>query len=496
VRDDESVPDDPSLDSGLPGNDLPPSLPDREDGPADPFAAPARISVRPQARLAAPAPRRPRHTRPSAHPAPPPPSERAEEARRRADELFAEISRSPLDDRLPRRRALGRWVGLAAALILTGGGAAVAVLLLSGDEAAGPPSTVAIVAENPPGLVLHAAAYDPGTRSVLVFGGEMGEAGRLDRGGALGELTAETWMYRADPGGWARLATSETRPAPRAGHAAAFATDSGLLVVFGGSSTPPVNCQRNYVCSGDLLGDTWALESASGTWQERHPAVAPTPRMGHVVAYDSGAKRVILFGGLAGLSLLDDTWAYDPATDTWEQRAPAVAPPGRAYAVMAYDPESARTLLWAGVSEGDDAAVWAYDYGTDTWASLGDQGAPLARWTAGAAFDPGLEGLVVAGGIALRREEIAEGVTATRVGTMDEAWVFRPGTATWALLPPPSSSGVALQARFAAAYDEAAARLLVYGGVGSETRTLLFDSAETTWIDASPDGPADTTTAP
>jgi hypothetical protein len=349
------------------------------------------------------------------------------------------------------------------------------------------------VAENPPGLTLHAAAYDPGNRTVLVFGGEMGDSGRLDRGGALGELTAETWLYRAEPAGWARLATSEVRPAPRATHAAAFASDAGLLVVFGGSSTPPVNCQRNYGCSSDLLGDTWALDTASGVWQERHPSAAPTPRMGHVMAYDAGSKRVILFGGLAGLSLLDDTWAYDPAADAWEQMAPAVTPPGRTYPVMAYDPARDRVLLWGGASDGDDAAVWAYDYEADAWTSLGDQGAPAARWMAGAAFDPGLEGLVVAGGIALREEEIAAGITATRVGTMDEAWVFRPASSSWSPLPPPSSSGVNLQARFAAAYDEAAGALVVYGGVGSETRTLLFETAEATWVDASPTAPSSTT---
>jgi len=420
-----------------------------------------------------------------------------------ADDLFAEISRSPLDDRPLHRRSAGRWVAAGAALGLAAGGTAAALLLLGGNEASSPAATAAVLAESPPGLVLHTATYDPAVGAVLLFGGEMGEAARLDaRSGARGEVTAETWLYRGAEAGWARLVTSEIRPAPRAGHAAALATDAGLLVVFGGSSSSPVNCQRDLVCSDDLLADTWTLDSASGTWEERHPATAPPARMGHVMAYDAGAQRVILFGGTGGGGtwsasvILHDTWAYDPSADTWEQRAPAISPPGRVFAAMAYDPEGGRVLLWGGASWEDDAAVWAYDYRTDTWTSLGEQGAPLPRWNAGAAYDPGLEGLVVAGGIALREEVIAEGVTATQLGPLDQAWLFRPANATWAPLPAPSSSGVTLQARFAAAYDPGAGMVVVYGGVGSAINTLLFDGADTLWIDATPAAAPQETTIP
>jgi hypothetical protein len=424
------------------------------------------------------------------------------EEQSRLEELFAEIGRSPLDDRPVRHGVRRRLPAMIAAALAVGGGIAAAVLLLGRGEAVPPTSTAATVAESPPGLVLHSAVYDPALQAVLVFGGtiQTAEANMNDRTGALGELSAETWLYRADSG-WARLAASEVRPSPRAAHSAAFASDAGLMVVFGGSDSAPVNCQRELVCSDSLLDDTWVLDPASGAWSQRHPSAGPTARIGAAMAYDAGAQRVILFGGNSGEGtwtgniILDDTWAYDPVTDTWEDRAPATAPPGRIFGLMGYDPVSGRILLWGGASWENDAVVWAYDYAANSWTSLGDRGAPSARWSAGAAYDTTLQGLVIAGGIGMTTVEIAAGVSATHVGVIDEAWLFRPDSVSWAPLPAPSTSGVPLQARFAAAYDQAAGALVAYGGGGSETSTVLFEDDQTAWVDAFP-GTEDTTTLP
>ena len=48
------------------------------------------------------------------------------------------------------------------------------------------------------------------------------------------------------------------------------------------------------------------------------------------MAYDSSSHRVIMFGGSVadGSKYFNDTWAYDPAANTWTELKPSGALPG------------------------------------------------------------------------------------------------------------------------------------------------------------------------
>jgi len=58
------------------------------------------------------------------------------------------------------------------------------------------------------------------------------------------------------------------------------------------------------------LADTWEWDGSQ--WVQRTPATSPPPRWGgHAMAYDSLRGRVVLFGGSNGYnSYLGDTWVY------------------------------------------------------------------------------------------------------------------------------------------------------------------------------------------
>ena len=55
----------------------------------------------------------------------------------------------------------------------------------------------------------------------------------------------------------------------------------------------------------------------------------PPVRSSHALAYDASAGKVILFGGYGFDGSLNDTWAYDYASNNWTNRNPANPPPVR-----------------------------------------------------------------------------------------------------------------------------------------------------------------------
>jgi N-acetylneuraminic acid mutarotase len=73
----------------------------------------------------------------------------------------------------------------------------------------------------------------------------------------------------------------------------------------------------------DALGDTWVYDVAQNTWKELHPAVSPSERGWHRMAYIPSADRIILFGGGADRQRFDsEIWIYDPNANTWTKAGP------------------------------------------------------------------------------------------------------------------------------------------------------------------------------
>ncbi|MHC5062599.1 MAG: Kelch repeat-containing protein [Planctomycetota bacterium] len=137
------------------------------------------------------------------------------------------------------------------------------------------------------------------------------------------------------------------------------------FVLFGGidtsSAIPPI-----------WFADTWIYDGGDMSWTEVFPPTSPSPRWGHVMAYDSDRERVILFGGRSELNTaLGDCWEFDGLN--WTQLFFDESPAPRAEAGMVYDPQR-NTVVLHGGSDGAPIPMVIHE---DTWSLGGD---PL-RWS-------------------------------------------------------------------------------------------------------------------
>jgi hypothetical protein len=100
-------------------------------------------------------------------------------------------------------------------------------------------------------------------------------------------------------------------------------------------------------------------------------AVEPPGRARSQVAYDPVRKKMVLFGGDQLDRVLSDTWLYDCATRTWEQRFPKECPLPRAGHIFAWLPKAKKIVLAGGYSRDWLAQqIWTYDVEANEWKML------------------------------------------------------------------------------------------------------------------------------
>jgi hypothetical protein len=226
----------------------------------------------------------------------------------------------------------------------------VAVAWVLAGCGAAQPHGGALGAAQPPGTTLPASqqllgaaiAYDPGTGSVIAFGGQR-------RSGRWVGPSALTWRWTGQR--WQPVAT---KPPPARSTALMAADPAGRgLLMFGGQAeryTLP-SCPTPYTsgqpCSASispvqLLSDTWAF--ASGGWR-RLPAGPDAPAQGQLLAADPALDAIVLTGQSApgGLGAAG-TWKW--AGHGW--RLLCAANPEQADS-MAYDPVTGRLLAYGGM---------------------------------------------------------------------------------------------------------------------------------------------------
>jgi hypothetical protein len=140
--------------------------------------------------------------------------------------------------------------------------------------------------------------------------------------------------------------------------------------------------------SGSFRADTWEFDGA--TWLQRSQELSPTPRGDHIMEYDSGRQRVVLYGGGASAPLTD-TWEWDGVT--WTQRATTGPAFGRGGG-MAFDETRQRIVLLGGGFT--SAETWEWDGSTWTRPTTGSP--PPARSHPSLAYDPVARRILLFGG--------------------------------------------------------------------------------------------------
>ncbi len=100
------------------------------------------------------------------------------------------------------------------------------------------------------------------------------------------------------------------------------------------------------------FNDTWAYDPAANTWTELHPAGdLPPARLCHAMVYDSATRQGDpLWRMVTRTDLLNDTWAYDPVANTWTELHPTgeCRPARKCPQSMVYDSATGKVILFGG----------------------------------------------------------------------------------------------------------------------------------------------------
>lgn len=177
--------------------------------------------------------------------------------------------------------------------------------------------------------------------------------------------------WEFDGSDWAEVTTT-SQPSKRNNHAIVYDAARGQVLLFGGYDTD----------LGVELDDTWSFDGTN--WTQLSPAAHPSIRGGALMAYDAERERVVLFGGWVGNGHLGDTWEWDGTN--WEQRFPATGPPQRALGGITFDGSRKRTLMFGGWDgAGWRRDLWEWD-GSD-WRKLSPRLRPSARCCPGFTYD-------------------------------------------------------------------------------------------------------------
>lgn len=237
-------------------------------------------------------------------------------------------------------------------------------------------------------------AYDSSDGYVVFF----------DSGGA----SPTTFAYN---GSWSQINTS-SGPSLAFDYSLADDPADGYLLLL----------DENFTSSSS---ETWSYHH--GAWTKLHASLAPPPRYGADMTYDSAAHCVLLFGGIrgsGGSNLLNDTWTF--ANGTWANVTSGPAPTASAFGQLGDDPPDGGAVLFGGDSGPHLAPsnqTWVFSHGG--WTKVKSSAAPVMATFDPMAYDPAFGGVLLFGS--------EPGAVA---GSPNETWIFEGNN--WVDLQPES----------------------------------------------------------
>src|SRR5260370_25772114 len=122
-------------------------------------------------------------------------------------------------------------------------------------------------------------------------------------------------------------------PSPRVGHAMTYDSARARTILFGGDPLATA-----------LLNDTWEW---NGEFWTQIADIGPGPRRDHALCFDSVRNTALLFGGTSGSVRLGETWSWNG--QDWTQLEDT-GPPARASHAMGSYPALGRAVPLGGGS--------------------------------------------------------------------------------------------------------------------------------------------------
>lgn len=190
----------------------------------------------------------------------------------------------------------------------------------------------------------------------------------------IGRTSRVTETWEFDGTSWSQR-SSAIAPPPRYGRKLSYDSARRRVLAFGGDQSGSFHAPTS---------DHWEWDGT--TWVER-TFNGPPPRNFFALAYDETRRRLVVFGGSVNQQRMGDTWEFDGST--WTQVFPAVAPSARAFHVMAWDARRQRVVLVGG-----ENATGTWEWDGQTWAPRPSNVMPPSI-AAAMAFDASRQRLVL-----------------------------------------------------------------------------------------------------
>jgi len=115
---------------------------------------------------------------------------------------------------------------------------------------------------------------------------------------------------------------------------------------------------------------TWVFDCKTNKWSRAKikDGLEPPLRGNAQMVYDEKNKLVVLFGGDSQVKHLADTWALDPASMSWQERKPKTAPyPDSHYAATYLKKQGLILYVFPNYSNQDGQGIWTYDVSLNQW---------------------------------------------------------------------------------------------------------------------------------
>lgn len=272
-----------------------------------------------------------------------------------------------------------------------------------------------------------AYAVDPESGRIFMFYGDQGAAQRCN---FVQEFTENGYFFDLTRQQWATLSPTGTVPPTRARASGIWDAERKQFVMFGGRYRPRSGIPYT------LLNDTWAYKPETNTWSEV-PVVGAKPKERVSFAHAQDGNNLIVFGGNVGTSAINttcwnDAFKLDMATGTWTEIGTlGDKPPGLCFPTGTFDKANRKFYVFGGQTSGDvvfapiQDVMFVLDLATDTWSEVPKVAIwPKARIVSGFGYDEAQEQLVLFGG-----HDAASG--ATDLGVVNDVWTFDLATQTW-----------------------------------------------------------------
>ncbi|MGQ9662938.1 MAG: Kelch repeat-containing protein [Kiritimatiellia bacterium] len=155
----------------------------------------------------------------------------------------------------------------------------------------------------------------------------------------------------------------------------AYDPEGDQMVLFGGG----------YALNPWGGAQTWLFDCARNVWHrpQLKGNIEPPLRCNTQLVYDSKNKKMVLLGGDAQDRFLADTWVFDPATLTWEERKPEKCPPPIDRCAACFVKEHGLVFMmtasgYTGEPGKKGGCAWTYDVAENRWTPLKGR-LPVAR---------------------------------------------------------------------------------------------------------------------